>query len=68
MASALEEVHIIRIKAGDTIEHYGRLVTVSERDIGDGFMGRTLFGDSYVLGLRLVRRVVHPTFYRGEAV
>jgi hypothetical protein len=45
-----ETRHISEIKAGDTIEHAGQLRTVTAQDIKAGFMGRTIFGDSYRLG------------------
>jgi hypothetical protein len=51
-----EEVHVSDIKVGDCIEHQGRLMTVCRKDIKKGFMGLTIFGDSYRLGRQLVVR------------
>lgn len=45
-----EPVHIDTIRAGDTVEINGILKTVCPGDIKSGFMGTTLFGDSYRLG------------------
>ena len=49
--------HINLIQPGDTVEIDGQLKTVSRDVIGQGFMGKTLWGDSYRLGTQLVRRV-----------
>lgn len=55
----LEPVHISQISAGDTIEHNGKLTTVSGNNIKrDSFMGVTLFGDSYHSGHKPVNKVV----------
>lgn len=43
-------VHISSLKVGDVVRHNGREMTVGRGDIRIGFMGRTLFGDSYRLG------------------
>lgn len=52
-------VHISQITSGDTIIHNGKLTTVSTNNIKiGGFMGKTLFGDSYNLGYKLVNKVV----------
>lgn len=49
------EVHIDNIKSGDTIEHNGQIKTVSKKDIKiGGFMGTTIFGDSYSIGHKKV--------------
>jgi hypothetical protein len=54
----ISEVNISDIKAGDTIIHKGDMVTVGGKDIKkDGFMGITIFGDSYKLGREKVKRV-----------
>lgn len=48
--------HINMIRAGDTVLHNGKLRTVCNSDIKfRGFMGTTLFGDSYRLGTVLVQ-------------
>lgn len=53
-----EKVHIKKIKAGDTILHNDKLVTVCNKDIKQSnFLGRTIFGDSYSLGYKLVVKV-----------
>ena len=40
------DVHISKIKIGDTILHNGEAKTVSKRNFGwSSFMGLTLFGD-----------------------
>lgn len=53
-----EEVHISRIKIGDTIIHDGFVKTVCKRVLKySSFMGSTLYGDSYQLGHKLVKRI-----------
>ncbi|HGY2296351.1 TPA: hypothetical protein ACNV18_000065 [Pseudomonas putida] len=45
------DTHINTIRAGDTVLHNGELRTVCNSDIKRrGFMGATLFGDSYRSG------------------
>lgn len=56
MQVILEEVHVSDIKVGDCIEHQGNLMTVCRNDIKKGFMGLTIFGDSYRLGRQYVIR------------
>jgi hypothetical protein len=52
------EVHISQIMKGDTILHNGQMTTVSQNDIKNcPFMGRSLFGDSYNGGRKLVKRI-----------
>lgn len=58
--------HINLIRPGDTIEVDGHLKTVSPGAIGKGFMGKTLWGDSYRLGTLLVRRVILKTACMGK--
>lgn len=54
----IDEVHISQISVGDTVEHEGKITTVCAKDIRrDRFMGLTLFGDSYRLGYKPVKRV-----------
>lgn len=54
-----EDVHISKIKSGDTIKHNGEIVTVCEKDIKYcPFMGVTIFGDSYSLGDKKVTRII----------
>lgn len=46
--------HISLIRPGDVVEIDGNLKTVGRDDIRKGFMGHTLWGDSYRLGQLLV--------------
>jgi len=54
-----EKVHINYIMPGASIIVKGVERTVTKKDINYGFMGKTIFGDSYRLGRTLVERVVH---------
>lgn len=57
-----EQVHIDTINAGDTVIHEGEMKTVSGASIKrGGFMGTTLFGDSYRLGHQKVTKVIFTT-------
>ena len=50
--------HINDIKAGDTVIHDNKLMTVSKNNIKKcEFMGKTLFGDNYQSGNKLVIKV-----------
>jgi hypothetical protein len=60
-----KRVHITDIRPGDTVSHNGHLRTVCRSDIKRGFMGTTLFGDSYRLGQLPVDRV---TFNRATSI
>lgn len=51
----ITEMHISMIRPGDTVEHNGHLITVCRGDIRRGFMGTTIFCDSYKLGTVPVR-------------
>jgi hypothetical protein len=52
------QVHISQIRNGDTILHNGEVKTVSGNNIKSSkFMGKTLFGDSYNLGHKLVTKI-----------
>lgn len=54
----MKQVHISEIRVGDTILHNGEIKTVSGNNIKNcSFMGKTLFGDSYNLGHKLVVKV-----------
>lgn len=54
-----EEVHISTIKNGDTIICSDGVVrTVSEKFIKRGFMGITLYGDSYNLGTIFIKKIL----------
>ena len=58
--------HISLIRNGDTAEVDGSLKTVSRGDIKRGFMGITLWGDSYRLGTIPVQRaIVHAADIRA---
>lgn len=54
----IKPTHISQVRTGDIILHHGKLQILSERHIKRGFMGRTIFGDSYRLGKDLVDVVV----------
>ena len=58
--------HVDLIHPGDTVLIDGHLKTVSPSNIKRGFMGTTLWGDSYKLGTLLVRRVILKTACTGE--
>ena len=53
-----EYVDISLIKASDLIEHDNDIRTVTKTNIKG--MGKTLFGDSYRLGYKKVKRVILP--------
>ncbi len=54
-----KDVHISTIRAGDTVNHDGKVSTVGNDNIKrDSFMGYTLFGDSYAIGTKPVAKVV----------
>ena len=55
---AIQPTHISEIRPGDTVEIDGYLKTVCHGDIRKGFMGRTLWGDSYHLGAKPVARAI----------
>ena len=62
-----EKIHINKVNSGDTIIHEGVLSTVTSTNIGwSNFMGRTLFGDSYRLGRKLVTRVTFKNYGRDK--
>jgi len=54
-----EQIHIDLLKAGDTILHDGKEMTVCNKDLKrGGFMGTSVFGDSYKSGYQPVIRVL----------
>lgn len=56
MEYAIIEKHISKINAGDTILHEGVILTACQSDIkSGGFMGTTIFGDSYRCGYKMVQ-------------
>ena len=55
----IKDVHISTIKWGDTVMHNGDMVTVGKDNIKHGgFMGSSLWGDSYKMGSILVKKVI----------
>lgn len=59
----IEEVHISRIKAGDTIMHNDIMHTVCPKNIKqDSFWGTSIFGDSYHSGYKKVKRITFKSF------
>ena len=53
-----KDTHISLIRQGDTVLHDGKVKTVSGTDRKRGFMGVTIFGDSYRMGTIPVKLVV----------
>jgi hypothetical protein len=54
------ETHITCISVGDTVFHCGELKTVSGNNIKRcPLMGKSLFGDSYRMGTKPVKRVIN---------
>jgi len=52
-------LHISRIAIGDTVMHNGKMFTVGKDDIkSGGFCGITLFGDSYNMGTKPVKKIL----------
>lgn len=63
MNYTIEEVHISTIQGGDTVEHNGEMKTVSFNNIKrDSFMGTSIFGDSYMIGRKLVKKIIFKKF------
>lgn len=53
------DVHISTIKHGDTVLHNEKLMTVSRNDLSRvELLGVTLFGDSYYLGYKSVKKAI----------
>lgn len=59
----IEQVHISQIMAGDTVEIDGVAKTVSGNNIKRGFMGKTLFGDSFKMGTVPVKKITNVGLY-----
>lgn len=56
----MEEVNIKDIRIGDAVLHEGYIRTVGANNLKHSdFMGITLWGDSYKLGYKLVKRITH---------
>ena len=69
MKTEIIPTHIKQINIGDTVMVNGKIKTVSHTSFsGDGFMGLTLFGDSYHLGSKLVDKVIIYRKVSGEWV
>ncbi len=66
MTYVVTPTHIDLIRPGDTVLVDGHLKTVSPGDTKKGFMGTTLWGDSYRLGTLPVRRAIIKTTHIGE--
>ncbi len=58
MITSIEKTHISEILAGDTIFKDGHYLTVNKSNIKRGFFGKTLFGDSYMNGSKLVKKAI----------
>lgn len=57
----IQPTHISQIRPGDVVEVGGVLKTVGKSDLRKGFMGTTLWGDSYRLGALPVSLAVIKT-------
>ena len=66
MTYVVTPTHINLIRPEDTIEVDGHLKTVSPSAIRKGFMRTTLWGDSYRLGTRLVKRAIIKAAHIGK--
>jgi len=65
----IKQVHISEVRMNDTVLHNGDRRTVGKNDINHGgFMGSSLFGDSYRLGTKLVSLVMFPHFSKGKQI
>jgi len=52
-----ENIHISELRAGDTIQHGEKLMTVCNNDLTNiAGMGRAVFGDTYKIGTKPVSR------------
>lgn len=64
----LKATHIDEIRVGDVVEFDGHLRTVGKDNLKHGgFLGTTLWGDSFASGSIMVMRVIYPTFYKGKS-
>lgn len=55
----IQNIHIDLLMVGDTILHEGEEKTVSGTDLKvNEFMGITVFGDSYHLGYKKVKKII----------
>lgn len=59
MTMITEKVHISLIRGGDVVICSDGLArTVNKKDLKRGFMGITLWGNSYRMGTTLVERII----------
>tara|TARA_R110002033_G_C3809279_1_gene231992 strand:+ start:387 stop:593 length:207 start_codon:yes stop_codon:yes gene_type:complete len=59
-AFTFSEVHKSEIRAGDTISHNGKIMTVGKRDLTYcDFFVIEIFGDSYKLGYQSVLKAAY---------
>lgn len=63
-----EFVHKSGIEAGDCIVVNGEMQTVCHSDIRNGFMGLTIFGESFGGSNGKVERCLFPKWNCGEVV
>lgn len=62
----LVDTHIDTLQVGCIIEHDGKHMTVGKNDLHTGgFMGTTVFGDSYHCGHKPVKKVIIKTAPRS---
>lgn len=63
-----EFVHKSMIQPGDCIMVKGVPHTTGKNDFRTGFMGLTIFGDSYRMGMDKVERCLFPKWRNGEII
>lgn len=63
-----EFVHRSMIQPGDCIVVDGAMKTVSKGGIRPGFMGVTIFGDSFKMGTVQVERCLFPKWLNGNII
>ena len=55
----IENVHISTLAVGDTVIHNNKILTIGNNNINHClFMGTSIFGDSYKIGLVPVQKVI----------
>ena len=62
---SLTDINTWEVFAGLTILHEGQIKTVCRNNIKRGFLGITLFGDSYCSGLKPVKLVTFKLNQKG---
>lgn len=66
MNYSIVPTHIDQIRVGDVVEIDGILKTVGKNNLKCGFMGTTLWGDSYKCGtVPVPKAVIHTPGYQG---